>query len=142
MILFMFSGKFGCEFNLFGPYAVRAISAGKARTRAAVKSGAVKMTDSKSTVRVFGRRANPTIAFDPESEIKAIEKRRKAAIRAERTRARGEKTSAADGRADVPSSAKPVKPGERRYLIAGIACLALAMTLAVLAPQVLTAALP
>jgi hypothetical protein len=100
------------------------------------------MAEGKGTARIFGRRTNPTIAFNPESEVKAIERRRKADLRAERTRARKVKTSNAAANADIPPTAKPAKPKLRSYFMAGLACVALAMTLVGLAPQVLPGLLP
>jgi hypothetical protein len=108
------------------------------------------MAESKGTARTFGRRANPTIAFDPETEVKAIERRRKAAMREERKRARMEKAMRANGRANgpatgnssMPSAAKSAKPRARSYFVAGLACLAVAMTMAGLAPQFMPAILP
>lgn len=100
------------------------------------------MAEGKGTARIFGRRTNPTIAFNPESEVKAIERRRKADLRAERNRTRKVKTSTEAEDTDIAPNVQPAKPKLRSYLMAGLACVAVAMTLVGLAPQVLPGLLP
>jgi ferric-dicitrate binding protein FerR (iron transport regulator) len=104
------------------------------------------MAEGNRSARSFGRKENPTIAFDPESELRAIERRRKANLRAERVLSRTRNASSAaaptptspDG---MPSKPKP-KSGARNYLIAGLACAVLAVTAVGLMPNWVTSVLP
>jgi hypothetical protein len=104
------------------------------------------MAEGNRSARSFGRKENPTIAFNPESEIRAIERRRKADLRAERVLSRKRNATSAtvstatssDGK---PSGAKPAS-GTRNYLIAGLACTILAVTVAGQLPNWLPHILP
>jgi ferric-dicitrate binding protein FerR (iron transport regulator) len=111
-----------------------------------VYSGALKMAEGNRSARSFGRKENPTIAFNPESELKAIERRRKADLRAERALSRTRNASSApvptptslDGE---PSKSKP-KSRTRHYLVAGLACAIVVVTAVGLVPHWVTSVLP
>jgi hypothetical protein len=121
-------------------------AAGTTSRQTSVFSGAFNMAEGNRSARSFGRKENPTIAFNPESELRAIERRRKADLRAERLLSRTRKTPSAtaktsDSSAKTPPTAEQV-PTARRYLIAGLACAGLAVTVVGSLPQWLPYVLP
>lgn len=104
------------------------------------------MAEGNRSARSFGRKENPTIAFNPESELRAIERRRKADLRAERVLTRKRNTTSATvSEATSPTErsagAKPA-PVTRKYLIAGLACAVVAVTAVGLLPIWLPNVLP
>jgi ferric-dicitrate binding protein FerR (iron transport regulator) len=104
------------------------------------------MAQGNRSARSFGRRENPTIAFNPESELRAIERRRKADLKAERVLSRTRNAISAAAPTPTspvgkPSKSKP-KSGTRNYLIAGLACAVLAVTAVGLMPNWVTSVLP